>query len=63
MADRVAKALNRLTDTVFLDTLSSRDRESMSHFVADYFCGEPETDVDSDSGEEELGTSTNYCKE
>ena len=50
--ERVASALNRLTDRAFIDALSSGDRERMSHFISDYFCVDRETDM-SDSEEEE----------
>ena len=49
---RVASALNWLTNRVFIDALSSEDRERMSDFISDYFCVDPETDM-SDSEEEE----------
>ena len=47
----VAKALNRLTDNVFIDALTDHDRGSLSDLVQEYFCGAPDTsDADDDSG-------------
>ena len=53
MAQRIATALNRFTERAFLDVLSSRDQQSMSEFITDYFCDGPETD--SEAEEEEPG--------
>ena len=52
--ERVASALNRLTDRVFVEALSFRDQDAMADLVADFFCGDPDTDV-SDDNEEEAG--------
>ena len=43
--ERVASAINRLTDRVFVEALSSRDQDTMADLVADFFCGDPDTDV------------------
>ena len=55
MADEasVASLLNKLADPALLAVLSSRDKACMSEFVADYFCGDTDTEM-SDSEEEEL---------
>ena len=50
--ERVASALNRLTDKVFVEALSFRDQDAMADIVADVFCGDPDTDVSDDSEEE-----------
>ena len=57
--DRVAAALNRITDAVFLDALSTNDRTAMADFVADFFCGENTDNSDSEE-EEEPGTGSYY---
>ena len=63
MAERertnVAHALNRLTDSVFVAALSSRERSSMSELVADFFCGDQETEMSSSEEEEESGNCYN----
>ena len=48
--ERVSSALNRLTDRMFVEALSSRDQDAMADLVADFFCGDP--DVSDDSEEE-----------
>ena len=48
--ERVASALNRLTDRVFIEALSFRDQDAMADLVANFFCGD--TDVSDDSEEE-----------
>ena len=53
-SERVVSALNRLTDMVFVDALSAGDQSAMSDLVADFFFGDPDTDI-SDSEEEEPG--------
>ena len=52
---RVASVLNRITEQSFVDAMSTSDREAMSDFVADYFCGDPETDESDNEEEEEPG--------
>ena len=37
-ADSVSAALNRLTDSVFIDALSSRDSTAMTQLIEDFFC-------------------------
>ena len=55
-ADLVASALNRITDCVFVDALSSSDRAAMSELVADFFCDDESIDDGNESEEEaELG--------
>ena len=39
MADRVARALSRRADPVFLEALSDRDHASLSDLIEEYFCG------------------------
>ena len=51
-ANLVASALNRITDRVFVDALSSSDRVATSEQVADFFC-EDERIVDGNESEEE----------
>ena len=49
--DLVAKTLNRLTDRVFTDALTDRDRGSLSDLVHEFFCGAPDpSDADDDTG-------------
>ena len=50
--DRVALALNRLSDKVFMDALSDRDRGSMAELVAEFFCSAPDNPLDDDEGED-----------
>ena len=52
--DLVASALNRITDRVFVDALSSSDRAAMSELVADFFCDDESTDDGNESEEEAL---------
>ena len=54
-ADLVASALNRITDRVFVDALSSSDRAAMSELVADFFCDESIDDGNESEEEVELG--------
>ena len=55
-ADLVASFLNRITDRVFVDALSSSDRAAMSELVADFFCDDESIDDGNESEEEaELG--------
>ena len=55
-ADLVASPLNRITERVFVDALSSSDRVAMSELVADFFCEDESIDDDNESEEEaELG--------
>ena len=55
-ADLVASALNRITDRVFVDALSSSDRAAMSELAADFFCDVESIDNGNESEEEaELG--------
>ena len=54
-ADLVASALNRITDRVFVDALSSSDRAAMSELVADFFCDESIDDGNESEEEAELG--------
>ena len=54
-ADLVASALNRITDRVFVDALSSSDRAAMSELVADFFCDEIIDDGNESEEEAELG--------
>ena len=54
-ADLVASALNRITDRVFVDALSSSDRAAMSELVADFFCDERIDDGNESEEEAELG--------
>ena len=51
-ADLVASALNRITDRVFVDALSSSNRAAMSELVADFFCDD-ESIVDGNESEKE----------
>ena len=51
-ANLVASPLNRITDRVFVDALSSSDRVAMSEQVADFFC-EDEGIEDGNEREEE----------
>lgn len=53
-SQKVASALNGLTDRAFVDALSPRDQDSMHQLIADFFCNDPETDI-SDKEEEETG--------
>ena len=50
--EQVASMLNRLTDRAFMDALSTRDQQSMSDLIAEFFCADPETE---DEEEEDLG--------
>ena len=52
---RVATTPNKLADPVFMAALSSRDQTSMSDLVADFFCGDPDTDMSDIEEEEEPG--------
>ena len=67
--ERVAYTLNRLTDGAFVNALSARDQDLMSDFVSDFFCRDPETDIDDSSEEEEeprkwhLKCHVNYNKQ
>ena len=54
-SERVVSALNRLTDRVFVDALSAGDQSAMSDLVADFFCGDPDTDISDSEEEEEPG--------
>ena len=55
-AELVASALNRFTDRVFVDALSSSDIAAMSELVAEFFCEDESIDDGSESEEEaELG--------
>ena len=54
----VASLLNTLADPALLAVLSSRDKASMSEFVADYFYGDTDTEMSDSEEEEELGKST-----
>ena len=53
-SERVASALNRLTDRVFVDALSAGDQSAMSDLVADFF-GDPDTDISDSEEKEEPG--------
>ena len=49
----VATTLNKITDPAFMAALSSRDQMAMSDLVADFFCGDPDTDMSDVEDEEE----------
>ena len=51
MKSVVAATLNKIADPVFMAPLTSRDQTVMSDLVADFFCGDPDTDM-SDMEEE-----------
>ena len=55
-AERVASALNSLTDSAFTDLLSARDQSAIAALVEDYFCAGPEDSECNDDGED-LGMS------
>lgn len=38
MADRVARALSRGADPVFLEALSDRDHTALTDLIEEYFC-------------------------
>ena len=54
-SESVASALNRLTDMVFVDALSAGDQSAVSDLVADFFFGDPDTDISDSEEEEEPG--------
>ena len=55
-AELAASALNRFTDRVFVDPLSSSDIAAMSELVAEFFCEDESIDDSSESeAEAELG--------
>ena len=57
MAETVASALNRLTDSSFAELLSARDRSAMTALLEDYFCVGPEEhyEIERDDNGEDPG--------
>lgn len=49
LADRIAKAVSRNTDSTFTDALTSRDRSALSAMIEEFFCSSPDEE-DPDHG-------------
>ena len=60
MADKVATAINLLSEDAFTAGLSAGDRDSLSEFITEYFGSADTNSSDEEQEEEELGDDGMY---